>query len=426
MLEICTFVEEGGDIVPISAELREHLVALRDQLNEDGLRVIAVGYKELAAEALPVSVKDETALIFSGFVAFLDPAKETTAEALRLLRANGVTVKILTGDNAIVARKICRDVGLDVQHIAIGGEIEPLGDPALSDLAERTTIFAKLSPMQKARVVRLLKERGHTVGFMGDGINDAMALREADVGISVDSAVDVAKEAADIILLEKSLLVLERGVIEGRRTFGNVIKYIKMTASSNFGNVFSVLAASAFLPFLPMLAVQMLVQNLLYDFSQIAIPWDRMDEDFLRKPRQWEAGTIARFMIFIGPISSIFDVLTFWVMWHVFGADSVAQQSLFQSGWFIVGLLTQTLIVHMIRTERIPFLQSTAAPVVIVTTLVVMTLGIWLPFSPLASAFHLQPLPGGFFLYLPAVLIAYCLLTQLVKVLYIRRFKSWL
>ena len=426
MVEICSEVEEEGRAKTITGEMREQLKALRDRLNEDGLRVIAVAYKRLPGEHPPLTVKDERALVFSGFVAFLDPAKETTAEALRLLRDHGITVKILTGDNAIVARKICRDVGLDVQHIATGAEVEPLDDAALTVLAERTTIFAKLSPSQKARVVRVLKANGHTVGFMGDGINDATALREADVGISVDSAVDVAKEAADIILLEKSLLVLEQGVIEGRRTFGNVIKYIKMTASSNFGNVFSVLVASAFLPFLPMLAVQLLVQNLLYDFSQIAIPWDHMDEEFIKTPRQWSAGTIATFMVCIGPVSSIFDILTFWVMWHVFGANTLAQQSLFQSGWFIIGLLTQTLIVHMIRTEKIPFIQSTAAPVVLATTVVVMALGIWLPFSPLAPAVKLQPLPAGYFIYLPLVLIAYCLLTQLVKVIYIRRLKSWL
>jgi Mg2+-importing ATPase len=426
MLDICSEVEDGGRAKTITSEMREQLKTLRDRLNEDGLRVVAVGYKRLPKEHPPLTVKDEGNLVFSGFVAFLDPAKETTAEALRLLQGHGITVKILTGDNAIVARKICRDVGLDVQHIATGAEVEVLDEVALTDLAERTTIFAKLSPNQKARVVRVLKAHGHTVGFMGDGINDATALREADVGISVDSAVDVAKEAADIILLEKSLLVLERGVIEGRRTFGNVIKYIKMTASSNFGNVFSVLVASAFLPFLPMLAVQLLVQNLLYDFSQIAIPWDYMDEDFIKKPRQWSAGTIATFMVCIGPVSSIFDILTFWVMWHVFGANTLAEQSLFQSGWFIVGLLTQTLIVHMIRTEKIPFIQSTAAPVVLATTAVVMALGIWLPFSPLAPAIRLQPLPSAYFIYLPLVLLAYCLLTQLVKVVYIRRFKSWL
>lgn len=325
-----------------------------------------------------------------------------------------------------MARKICRDVGLDVEHVATGAEVDSLDDAALADFAERTTIFAKLSPMQKARAVPVLKSHGHTVGFMGDGINDAAALREADVGISVDTVVDVAKESADIILLEKSLLVLERGIVEGRRTFGNVIKYIKMTTSSNFGNVFSVLAASAFLPFLPMQAAQLLVQNLLYDISQITIPWDRMDEEWVKVPRQWTAGTIATFMLCIGPISSVFDIITFWVMWHIFGADIPDQQSLFQSGWFVVGLLTQTLIVHMIRTEKVPFVQSTAAPVVLATTLVVMAVGVWLPFSPIASAIRLQPLPAGFFIYLPMVLLAYCLRTQVVKRLYIRRFKSWL
>ena len=426
MLEICTRVEDGGRVSQISPESRNQLKALRDRLNEDGLRVVAVGYKTIPNDTQHLSAKDECDLTFSGFVAFLDPPKETTAEALRLLRENGVMVKILTGDNSIVARKICRDVGLDVQHIATGGEIEPLTDEALSELAERTTIFAKLSPMQKARVVRLLKARGHTVGFMGDGINDATALREADVGISVDSAVDVAKEAADIILLEKSLLVLEQGVIEGRRTFGNVIKYIKMTASSNFGNVFSVLAASAFLPFLPMLAAQLLVQNLLYDLSQIAIPWDRMDADFVRKPRQWDAGGIASFMLWIGPISSIFDIFTFWLMWRVFGANMVAHESLFQAGWFVEGLLTQTLIVHMIRTDKIPFLQSTAAPIVLVTTAAVMALGIWLPFSPFADALKLTALPAQYFFYLPGILLGYCLLTQVVKKIYIRRYRAWL
>lgn len=426
MLDICTRVEDDGHIVGFSDALREQLKTLRDRLNEDGLRVIAVGYKKLPADQPPVTVKDEHDLVFSGFVAFLDPAKETTAEALRLLGDNGVRVKILTGDNAVVARKICREVGLDVQHVATGAEVESLDDTSLAELAERTTIFAKLSPMQKARVVRALKVNGHTVGFLGDGINDAAALREADVGISVDTAVEVAKQAADIILLEKNLLVLERGILEGRRMFGNVIKYIKMTVSSNFGNVFSVLVASAFLPFLPMLAVQLLAQNLLYDFSQIALPWDRMDEEFLQKPRQWSAGTIATFMLCIGPISSLFDVATFWVMWHVFGANTVEQQSLFQSGWFVVGLLTQTLIVHMIRTEKIPFVQSTAAPVVLITTATVMAAGVALPFTPIASALKLQPLPPGYFIYLPLVLLAYCLLTQGVKVAYIRRFKSWL
>jgi len=426
MLDICTCVEDRGRRVELTDELRTQLKQLRDRLNEDGLRVIAVGYKPLGSCPERVRVEDERELVFSGFVAFLDPPKETTAGALRALRQHGVRVKILTGDNGVVARKICRDVGLEVEQVLTGAEIEALDEAELAGRAERTTIFAKVSPLQKARIVRVLKSRGHTVGFLGDGINDATALREADVGISVDTAVEVAKEAADIILLEKSLLVLEQGIQEGRRTYGNVIKYIKMTVSSNFGNVLSVLVASAFLPFLPMLPVQLLVQNLLYDLSQMAIPWDVMDAEFLAVPRTWETDSIASFMLWIGPISSLFDIVTFWVMWHLFGANTVAKQSLFQSGWFVVGLLTQTLIVHMIRTEKIPFVQSTAAPLVLATTSIIMAVGVALPFSPLAAGLHLQPLPGAYFLYLPSVLLAYCLVTQLAKALYIRRFGRWL
>ena len=426
MLKICSQVEDGGRVVPLTPQLREQLKRLRDELNDDGLRVVAVGFKAIAPGPKPFSVEDEAELIFSGFVAFLDPPKESAAEALRLLREHGVSVKILTGDNATVARRICRDVGLEAPQVATGNEIEPLSDQALGELAERTAVFAKVSPLQKARIVTALKARNHTVGFMGDGINDATALREADVGISVDSGVDITKETADIILLEKSLLVLERGVVEGRRTFGNIIKYIKMTASSNFGNVLSVLVAGAVLPFLPMLAIQLLVQNLLYDLSQTAIPWDRMDEEFVKRPRQWEPRGIATFMLCIGPISSLFDVAAFLILWFIFRANTPAAQSLFQSGWFVEGLLTQTLIVHMIRTEKIPFIDSTAALPVVLLTLVVMACGVWLPFSPLAPALRLQALPAEYFAWLAAILIAYCLLTQFLKGFYIRRFGSWL
>lgn len=423
-LELCTRVERGNAVVEISAEFREQLKTLRDSLNEDGLRVIAVATKPLGPRQRTVA--DEREMVFVGFVAFLDPPKDSAAEAIRLLHEHGVAVKVLTGDNATVAAKVCRDVGLEVRKIVNGSELEGVNDRDLEELAEHTTVFAKLSPLQKARVVHALQRRGHTVGFMGDGINDATALRESDVGISVDSAVDVAKESADIILLEKSLLVLEQGVVEGRRVFGNIVKYIKMAASSNFGNVFSVLAASVFLPFLPMLAVQLLVQNLLYDFSQIAIPWDRMDDEFVKKPRQWEPGGIARFMFWIGPISSVFDIVTFLVMWHIFGANSPEKAALFQSGWFVVGLLTQTLIVHMIRTEKFPFLQSTAAPALLALTAAIMAIGVWLPFSPLAETLHMQALPPRFFIFLPLVLIAYAVLTHAVKRIYIRRFGSWL
>jgi P-type Mg2+ transporter len=426
MLQICSKVEQEGRAVPLSGDLRERLKDLRDELNDDGMRVVAVGYKVIDPAPKPFSVEDETNLIFSGFVTFLDPPKENVSEALRLLRQHGVSVKILTGDNAVIACRICREVGLDARQVVTGGEIDHLPDDALGDLAERTTVFAKLSPTQKSRIVRALKLRSHTVGFMGDGINDATALREADVGISVDSGVDIAREAADIILLEKSLLVLERGVVEGRHTFGNIVKYIKMTASSNFGNVLSLLIASAVLPFLPMLAIQLLVQNLLYDMSQTTIPWDRMDEEFLRAPRQWEAGSIATFMLWIGPISSLFDIATFVILWYGFGADSSLRQSLFQSGWFIEGLLTQVLVVHIIRTEKMPFIQSRATWPVVSSAVLIMACGIWLPFSPLASALKLQPLPLAYLPWVALILVAYCVLTQLVKRFYIRRFGKWL
>jgi Mg2+-importing ATPase len=426
MLQICSQVEDDGSVVPLTPQLREQLKRLRDDLNEDGMRAVAVGYKAIEPSPKPFDSDDEADLIFSGFVTFLDPPKETAAEALRLLREHGVTVKILTGDNATVACKICRDVGLEVRQAATGAQIDHLSDEALGELAERTTVFAKLSPNQKSRIVAALKARKHTVGFMGDGINDATALRESDVGISVDSGVDIAKEAADIILLEKSLLVLERGVVEGRRTFGNIVKYIKATASSNFGNVLSVIIASAVLPFLPMLAIQLLVQNLLYDLSQIAIPWDRMDEEFVKRPRQWDARSIASFTLCVGPISSLFDIATFAILWYGFGANTIATQSLFQSGWFVEGLLTQTLIVHTIRTEKIPFLQSTAVAPVVLLTLLIMACGVWLPFSPLAPALRLQALPAAYFPWVTAILFIYCALTQILKRFYIQRFGKWL
>ena len=428
MLERCTMVEESaGACKPLDKENLRTIIELKDQMSEDGLRVVAVAYKHVDDwKEDQFTVKDEKDLIFSGYIAFLDPPKETTAEALILLKKHGVDVKILTGDNALVAGKICKDVGLSVKNIISGPEVDTLSEEELSEVVKNTSIFAKLSPMNKARIVKNLKGQNHVVGFMGDGINDALALREADVGISVDTGVDLAKEAADIILLEKNLLVLEDGLIEGRRTFGNIIKYIKMTASSNFGNVFSILVASAFLPFLPMLPVQLLIQNLLYDISQISIPWDKMDHEFLMTPRKWEAGSISRFMIFIGPISSIFDITTFLVMWFVFRANSPEHAALFHSGWFVVGLLTQTMVVHMIRTKKIPFLQSTASFPVLALTIAVMIAGIALPFSPFASMIGLQELPLAYFPWLVGIVTCYCMLTQVCKVLYIRKFKSWL
>lgn len=426
MLMTCTEARIGGVVEPMTDEKRAEIRAMTRRLNEDGLRVLIVAVRRDPIGERAYGVADEAGLTAVGCLAFLDPPKDSAATAIRALNHHGVAVKVITGDNEAVTKKICAEVGLDVGGTALGRDIEQLDDEALDAMVETTTIFAKMSPVQKARVVKALQRKGHTVGFLGDGINDAPALRDADVGISVDTATDIAKESADIILLEKNLMVLEEGVVEGRITFGNIMKYIKMTASSNFGNVFSVLVASAFLPFLPMLPLQILVQNLLYDLSQLSIPFDRMDEEYLRTPRKWDAGDIGRFMAWIGPVSSVFDITTFFLMWHVFGANDVAHQSLFQSGWFIEGLLSQTLVVHMIRTRRVPFLRSMASAPVLALTGAIMVIGIFIPFSGLGARIGMVPLPFAYFGWLALTLVSYCVLTQVVKTLYIRRYKRWL
>jgi len=329
---------------------------------------------------------------------------------------------VLTGDAKRIAAHVCAQVGLAVERIVTGPELDAMDDAELARAARAHGVFARLTPQHKERIVRALRQAGHVVGFIGDGINDAPALRAADVGISVDTAVDIAKEAADVILLEKSLLVLQDGVIEGRKTFSNMLKYIRMTASSNFGNVFSVLVASMFLPFLPMLPLHLLAQNLLYDISQIAIPFDRVDRELVAKPLRWNPADIGRFMLFFGPISSIFDIFTYWLMWTVFAANSVEAQTLFQSGWFVVGLLTQTLIVHMIRSPKLPFVQTHAAWPLLIMTALIMALGVWLPMSALAGHFKLQALPADYFYWLVGILLAYAGLTTLMKRVYIRRF----
>lgn len=422
ILSVCTQVRHGTLVEPLTPELLARIRAMTADLNEEGLRVVAVAARELPPTQETYGVADERELVLVGSVAFLDPPKESTAPALKALAAHGVTVKVLTGDNELVTAKICREVRLEQQGVLLGNDIEHMSDAVLAKAVESHTVFARLTPSHKERIVRLLKANGHVIGFMGDGINDAPALRAADIGISVDTAVDVAKEAADIILLEKSLMVLEEGVLEGRRTFANMLKYIKMTASSNFGNVFSVLVASAFIPFLPMLPMHLLVQNLLYDISQIAIPFDNVDHELLKRPQRWQPGDIGRFMIFFGPISLIFDLLTYAMMWFVFGADTLEEQTLFQSGWFVVGLLTQTLIVHMVRTPKVPFIQSRAATPLLVMTAVIMVLGIFIPMGSLAQSFKLQALPPLYFVFLPMILLAYMGVTQAMKGLYIRRY----
>ncbi|MEU9997743.1 magnesium-translocating P-type ATPase [Streptomyces sp. NPDC050848] len=426
VLDLCTHMIDGGRRVELTESARIKATLTAEENNRRGLRVLAVATRTMPSPRDTYAVEDESRLTLVGFLAFLDPPKADAEAALQGIADKGIAVKVVTGDNELVAARICADVGLDVGQVVRGTELDALDDGELRELAARTTVFAKVNPVQKARIVRALQAEGHTVGFLGDGINDAAALRESDVGISVDTAVDIAKESADIILLEKDLTVLEQGVVQGRTTFGNTIKYIKMTASSNFGNVFSVLVASAFIPFQPMLAIMLLVQNLVYDIAQLATPWDRMDEEYLRRPRNWDAKGIGRFMVTIGPISSIFDIAMFLIMWHVFAANTSAEQSLFQSGWFIEGLLSQTLIVHMIRTRKIPFIQSRASWPVMATTVLAVLTGLWLPFSPLAGSLGFVALPASYFPWLVGVLLAYCTLTQLVKTWYIRRFGTWL
>lgn len=422
MLSVCHYVRSDNAVHRLTPNILERIRDVTSQFNQEGLRVVAVASREYSKTNDTYSVKDESELTLLGYVTFLDPPKETTAAALQALKEKGIEVKVLTGDNHLVALKVCKEVDLAVKEVLLGSDIATLTDKELAALMPNTTLFAKLSPLQKERLVQILRSQGNVVGFMGDGINDAPALRAADIGISVDSAVDIAKESADLILLEKSLMVLSEGVIEGRKTFANMLKYINMTASSNFGNVFSVMVASAFIPFLPMLPLHLLMQNLLYDVSQIAIPFDNVDPDQIAKPQKWNPRYMLRFMVIFGPTSSIFDMTTFFLMWHVFGANSIAHQTLFQSGWFVEGLLTQTLVVHMIRTRRIPFLQSRAAWPLVMMTLLIVAIGIFLPMGPLAHYFTLQALPMAYFPWLALTLLTYMALTQGVKVWYNRKY----
>jgi len=422
IMGLCSHVELDGEVLEV---LPEHDIKRRkmiQELNAQGFRVIAIAYKMVEKEVHDkvYSINDEFDLTLLGYLAFLDPPKQDAAEALSLLETNNVKVKILTGDNDTVTASICAQVNLPVESILLGSQIDEMSDKTLALEAEKTTIFAKLSPSHKQRIIKALQQDGHVVGFMGDGINDAPALKAADVGISVDTAVDIAKESSDIILLETSLLVLEEGVLEGRRVFGNIIKYIKMAASSNFGNMFSVLGGSIFLPFLPMLPIQVLTNNLLYDFSQTAIPTDEVDKEWLAKPRKWTIGEIRRFIFFIGPISSIFDYLTFFLMLYVFNAWN--NPALFHTGWFVESLVSQTLIIHVIRTNKIPFIQSRASWALITTSLIILAVGIGLTVSPLAATLGFVTLPPTYWLYLAAMIIAYVLLTQVVKSWFIKKF----
>jgi Mg2+-importing ATPase len=419
----CSQFELDGKLSPMDPALMKGLRDEYASLSSDGFRVLAVAVKELPGKQ-SCSKEDERDLVLKGYVAFLDPPKGTAAIAIQALHKHGVGVKILTGDNDLISRKVCRDVGLEPDPMLLGDAVEKMSDAELADAAEKTTLFARLTPAHKQRIVRLLRGKGHVVGFMGDGINDAPALHAADIGISVDTAVDIAKESADLILLEKDLMVLEGGVIEGRKVFANILKYIRMGASSNFGNMFSVLGASAFLPFIPMAPIQILTNNMLYDFSQVPIPTDAVDEELVARPRPWDVGEIRRFILCIGPISSIFDYSTFFVMLYLFKCWDPSRAPLFQSGWFVESLMTQTLIIHIIRTNKIPFLQSRSSWSLALTTMAIMAFGAWLPYSPLASSLGLVHLPGLYWPILLATLFAYSCLTQGIKVWLLQ--KKWI
>ncbi|MCX5789711.1 MAG: magnesium-translocating P-type ATPase [Elusimicrobia bacterium] len=430
MFHACSRYQVDDEVHPLIDMLKQDLMEEFESLSSDGFRVVAIAYREFPRTKEVFSVADETDLVLLGYLAFFDPPKDSAGAALEALRKAGVSTKILTGDNALVTQKVCRDVGLPIGTLVTGDQLNGLTDPQLTELVERSTVFARLSPMQKESIIRALQRAGHVVGFLGDGINDAPAMKTADVGISVDTAADVAKESADIILLKKSLLVLEDGIIEGRKVFGNIIKYIKMGASSNFGNMFSVVGGSYFLPFLPMAPIQVLVNNLLYDFSQLGIPADRVDEEYLEKPRRWNIDAIKKFMFWIGPMSSIFDYTTYFLMLYFYRcalfaktADAALKahyESLFHTGWFVESCLTQTLIVHIIRTNRIPFIQSSASPALTLTTLAVMAAASLLPYSPFANYLGLTPLPMSFWGWMAVTLLTYSIITHFMKTRFIK------
>lgn len=426
MSEIITHVELDGEVVEITPELEKSMRAVNVEMNERGMRVIAVAYREDVHQEPVYTIEDEEKMILVGYVGFLDPAKKSAISAISSLHEHGVNVKVLTGDNEIVARKVCADVGIEVDKVLNGHELEEMSDLELQEKAEGINLFAKLSPMQKSRIIQVLQNKGHTVGFMGDGINDAPALRKADVGISVDTAADITKDASSIILLEKSLNVLADGILEGRKVFSNMMKYIKITISSNFGNVFSVLVASAFLPFLPMLSIQLLVQNLVYDFAQLTTPWDNVDEEDIIKPVHWKTGSLLRFTVILGPVSSIFDILTFFIMWHIFGANTVAEQGLFQAGWFLVGLITQTVVVHVLRTKKLPFIESIASPSLLISSLFAIVVGLVIVITPMRTGFDFMPLPSNYWPWLIGIVAAYIVTTEIAKRIYIKVNKEWL
>lgn len=427
VLKACAFAQDGEDVVSLSPEMVERITAHADELNSQGMHVIAIATRDEQIDVSTFSSQDETGMTFIGYVAFLDPPKPDVKEAVEKLYAAGVDIKIITGDAALVAENICAQVGIARKATLLGSAIEGMDDKTLSQAVEGADLFARVSPMQKQRIVDALRANGHVVGYMGDGVNDAPSLRHADVGISVDTATDIAKQSSDIILLEKSLLVLFGGVYEGRRIYGNIMKYMKMSLSSNFGNVFSVLVASILLPFLPMIPIQMLIQNLIYDFTQIAIPWDNVDEEFVRTPKKWDTKSLMSFMNSMGITSSVFDMLTFAALWFIMGFQTTAQETYFQTGWFMEGLISQTLIVHFIRTAKIPFLQSRADWRLSLATLGGILGALAVPFLLHAiPAFHFALMPARYYPLLALIILGYAVTIEVVKKAYIRKHGSWL
>ena len=426
IVSICSYVDVDGKIVKISDALKEKFMATYQKYNHDGLRMIALASKVDVPDEHAFNVDDESDMVLIGFIGFLDPPKESAKQAIQALQAHGVKTVVITGDSEGVAIKVCNKVGIDTSQVILGVDVEKMDAQDLQDAAKTCCLFAKQSPSQKERIVKAFQDLGHTVGYMGDGINDALPLNQADVGISVDSGVDIAKETADIILLEKDLMVLSRGVTEGRKTFGNIIKYIKMAASGNFGNMFSVVIASIFLPFLPMLPIQILTQNLLSDFAQMGMPFDNVDEEYLDKPRKWDTSSIKRFMVILGPVSSIFDILCFLVMWYIIGANTQGQAHLFQAGWFVLGTISQIMVIYTIRTEKIPFIQSRPSLALMVSTCFVILLTLILGFTTFGIGIDLSVLPLTYMPWLILLLLAYCFSVQLIKHFYIKKYKEWL
>ena len=426
VLSICSYIDFDGTAIKMTDELREKAYKVYEENNKEGLRVLAVAQKNEIHDVNTFGVQDESCMVLIGFVGFLDPPKQSSKKAINALKKYGVDTVVLTGDSQGVAIKVCQKVGIDTKNAISGKDLDNINDEELKEKIKKCHLFSKLSPMQKQRVVRLFQENGNTVGYMGDGINDSPALKQADVGISVDTAVDIAKETADIILLEKDLNVLEEGVINGRKTFTNLLKYIKMATSGNFGNMISVIIASIFLPFLPMLPVHILIQNLLNDFAQIGMPFDNVDNEYIKNPKTWNTKGIKKFMFNFGLISTALDILCFIVLWFIFGFNTNEKAVMFQSGWFVFGILSQTLIIHLIRTNKMPFIKSKSSKQLLISTFSVVIVTTIISFTNISVIFDLAKLPYGYMLWIVVLMLVYIILIQIYKKIYIKNNKEWL